>query len=534
MPKSEKEKIEEYRLLARELEVGPPPTPGRQDPKDEPPSYRGGLEVSPLPTPERQDFKDEPPGATIESVEPMIPERPPSTGGASGGWGPTAEEKILGAKGAPPPGGPAPEAGQPPGSDAGGRVSYSRKSGPGMGGLGVKGIEAELEKANAQIQSGMKEQADVQQRLASTKDFINTMSDLKLEKQEEKSAADRAAAQNTANAKEAEIKGIVDDIAKTKPTRKNPYSDQGPGKGIALVLMSALAGAAAGFRGKESQVGQIIDANIERDYNQQKDALENKRTNLGIQKGIYGELSKKVNDVDDRFAAFKLSTLQDTQRRLVRAVDAATNDESKGKLLEAMGLVEQKKQLLFADLRQKNFSNEIAKRGMQIEEEKLSIAKNAGPKPNKTIEAEQEAIKQRSIPGWKYKKEGSPGPTSQDYEQSKPIVDAAESWNSQVGRLVELRKKIGAGLLPSSSNEVRSEMEQISRELILLRKVSENMGAALTVNEEQLLGMSDPNKIGMYLPQLLTASKAFNAKAAQQVGSRGYTRESSFMSPRQE
>lgn len=392
-------------------------------------------------------------------------------------------------------------------------------------------IETELGKARQEQQKGIQEAQDANARLAGTQAQVHELYGLKMEAEQARYQEARAKAEAKAADQDAAVTKAIDEVSRLhEPTRRNPYAEGGGGKGAALVLLSAISGAAAGFRGRESQALEIINANVERDYAEAKEANEAKRKNLTTQQQIYRDLKGRVRDEDELHAAFRATIFQDVQRRLALAVDLAGTEAKKGDLMQAMGLVGRQAEMDKLALREKTFSaleQDETRRANAMAHAATLSARGESGSPRERMQQREES--KYVIPGHTYNKKGSPAPTEKDYEQAKPIAAAIESWNANIGQLMRLREKNGGTLIPTRmSGDDRATMEGLVRELKLTRKTAENMGAALTTNEELLMNLADPNMIGQMLPQLMVANKSFNAKTETMLGNLGYKRDVPF------
>jgi len=198
-----------------------------------------------------------------------------------------------------------------------------------------------------------------------------------------------------------------------------------------------------------------------------------------------------------------------------------------------MGLVEQKKQLLFADLWQKNSSNEIAKRGLQIEEERLSIAKNAGPKEPNAVVTEREFAKQRTIPGTNIEKDKQP--TKDDYEQAKPIYETLVRGQNLFNELIGMAKE-GYKVSPERFSAFQMKRKALANEVkkVIKSPGGENFGAALNEAEIEIMNIPDINSLVNMVPQLEVAKKSMLEKGMVGLKTRKYNLDASFLSPRQE
>lgn len=134
---------------------------------------------------------------------------------------------------------------------------------------------------------------------------------------------------------------LATELAGMKPTARNPYSENGGGKGIALVLLSAIAGAASGLQGRENRSIEIINGNIEADYQRQKDAYERGERGLGEGRNLYREIAQKIKDEDERHATFANVNYLEAQKYLAQAADRAQSESSQGEIIKSIGLLEQ-------------------------------------------------------------------------------------------------------------------------------------------------------------------------------------------------
>lgn len=395
------------------------------------------------------------------------------------------------------------------------------------GGVKTSDIETGYKSARANLMASAEFSQKAQQKEAEHRAEVAQWEGMKREAEEQRYAEASAKAQKEADDQEQRVKTLADDVSKAKASRKNPYADAGGGKGIGLVLLAGIAGAAAGFRGKDSQALQIINDNIERDYQQQKDAIDEKKSGLATQQGLYKQLAAKVKDEDERHATFRVAMLQDAQRYLARAADASADERAKAEYYQKIGLLEQQKNNDLLELRTKTQTARTQSLNLALNAAQTQVSEKTGPAPISPREAiMNREVAQRVLPG--HKTEGEP--TQQDYEQAKVIADARQRWNAIVPRLQEIRRKNGGGtLLPAKmSAEDRAEVEALANELKLVRKSAENMGAALTANEEKLLNVLDPNSVFQVMPQLLAAHEAFNRGADIQLRNRKYIPEVSW------
>lgn len=487
--------------------IGPTPLPGPGGPlTDElaatrPPVSKLSKDMPPLPTGPEDLLGGKPDPALVERLareRAAAPGTPPSAGAAPTGSGSLADPDVLR------------------------KIAKAGLS----GGIGTKDIEAGYKSARANLMASAEFSQKAQQKEAEHKAEVAQWEGLKREAEAQRHAEASAKAQKEADEQEKRVKAIADEVTTAKASRKNPYADAGGGKGIGLVLLAGIAGAAAGFRGRESNALQIVNDNIERDYQQQKDAIDEKKTGLATQQGLYKQLAAKIKDEDERHAAFRVATIQDAQRYLARAADSSVDERAKAEYFKNIGLLEQQKANDLLELKAKTHASRIQSFTLALNAEETLARMKTGPAPISPREAQMNReVAQRVLPG--HKTEGEP--TQQDYEQAKVIADAQARWNAIIPRIQQLRQKNGGSLLPARlSDDDRAEVAALANELKLVRKSAENMGAALTENEEKLLNVLDPNTIGQMLPQLIAAHESFNRGADIQLRNRKFIPEVSW------
>jgi hypothetical protein len=385
----------------------------------------------------------------------------------------------------------------------------------------------QLDRAEKSRRQGLEILRDSQQTLANTRAQINEDAQRKMKAEQSRYLEARGRAEGAVAEKKAVEQQIIDDIAGTKIKRKNPYTDSGPGKGVALVLLGAISGAAAGFRGKESQVIDIINSNIERDYQAQKDALEGKQQKLAVARQSRIDALSGVKDEDERHHIYVQASLRDAQLRLAQAADLASSDDARAKYFEGIGLLEQQLAANGMSMDTQRFNSEMSRIEAIIKGASTQVhtQEQTGVKPTKDLQRMELEMKQRVIPGREYRKEGSPGPTQQDYETAVALDADLKAFNRLAANAAALYREVGGGSVAPDrwAGDKRRRLMSLANEMVLIRKKAENMGAALTENEQRLLNIDDPNKLALeWLASLSEGVRSFGEKAEDTINNRGF------------
>lgn len=511
----------------------PAAPPGLDSPIDEgavsPAGQPPPRQVSPLEKKWSADFSARnPSGAQTSPLlgAPVAPPRAPAAPPM------TLEEKMLAAQGkapAPPPdvASPAQSSGERSGPIAGtkGLMDLSKQAGA-LPKMDIEGIKGRLGAAQAEQNKGLEMRTAAEEKLgAATADIQQAEIDqAKLEAERYKKI--QTESQAAADAKRQEMTDLAADIAAKSPSRKNPYSEAGGGKGIALILMSAIAGASAGFRGKENQTLEIINGNIERDYQQQKDKQEGKKGNLATQNALYRDLKDKIKDERELHLAYGIAAHQDAGLRLAKAATTANSEQARGKYFEAMGLNAQAQEMKLVQLAA--MKNDETMRSLQLQATIGSTQEHVkwGPPPmsdKMAMRREDEA--QRAMPG--YHTKGAP--SKEDYEQAKPIYESLERGQRLFSRLMEMSKE-GYKMTPERLSDFQTTRAALTREIQNIRKSpgGENMGAALSEYEVKLMNIPDTNSFRAVVPQLRVAQESMLEKGVMGLELRKFYRDTPF------
>ncbi len=101
---------------------------------------------------------------------------------------------------------------------------------------------------------------------------------------------------------------MTQEVASAKTDNRRLFNNMGTGDKIVMGIGAALGGMLAGLKGGPNQYMQVIDHMVDRDVEDQRNAIENKRAGLQARQNMYGQLLQQTGD--RRLADMQLRNLQ--------------------------------------------------------------------------------------------------------------------------------------------------------------------------------------------------------------------------------
>lgn len=274
-----------------------------------------------------------------------------------------------------------------------------------------------------------------------------------------------------------ERKALIDAVTNGQVDPSRFYNNMSTGNKILAAISVALSGLASGLSGKAGEPNQalaIIQKSIDRDIEEQRQALGRKETLLSENLRRYGDLNTATE-------ATRLQLNAVTQAKVMQSAAKANSALAKAEALKLNGDLE----MQGAGLKEK-----------LAEKQALASLSMGGGISDAQMQQLPKEVRERAVKiGGKY----ALAIDENSAKEAREIVGAHEAMMTNLAELVALRKQYGQETLPSG---IKNRMQTIAENL-RVNYIKANKLGTLDKGVERVLDkvVSDPTSIGFVLQQ---------------------------------